>query len=39
MTKGKSTLIQKHTPKSNRLQILQTHNVPTDNVENTSGTK
>ena len=38
MTKRKTTLIQKDTKKRNRVQQLQTHTVPTDDVENTDDT-
>ena len=37
-TKRKTTLIQKDPTKRNRSKQLQTHNVPTDDVENTNDT-
>ena len=38
MIKGKTILIQKNTPLRNRPKQLKTHNVPTDDVENTNHT-
>ena len=38
MTKRKDNAYPKRPPKKNRLQQLQTHNVPTDDVKNTNGT-
>ena len=38
MTKGKSTLIEKDLQKRIHAQQPQTHNVPTDDVENNEGT-
>ena len=37
MTKGRTTLIKKYPPKDPPQQ-LQTHNLPTDDVETTNGT-
>ena len=39
MMTGKTILILKDPQKSNCLQLLQTHNVPTNDVEKTNGTK
>ncbi len=39
MTKGKIALVQIYPLKKNHPKQLQTHNMPTDDVENTNGTK
>ena len=36
MTKRKTTYIQKDPPQRNRHKQIQTHKVPTDDVENTN---
>ena len=38
ITQGKITLIQKDPPQRHRPKQLQTHEVPTDDVENTNDT-
>ena len=38
MTKGKTTLVQKDTPKRNLPRQQQTYYVRTDNMKNTNGT-